>query len=61
MASKRQGKKKGRLSIRLRDEQFVVDVHAFAARHNTNVTALVESHLVRLLEEERGIMELEQG
>ncbi len=53
--------KRGRLNLRLRDEQLVKDVHAFAQRHNTNVTALVETFFVKLLDDERGIMELEQG
>lgn len=61
MASKQQGKKKGRLSLRLRDEKFVEDMHAYAKRHDTNVTKLVETYFAGLLEEERGIMELEQG
>lgn len=64
MASREQqgdGRKGGRLSLRLRDEDFVRDVHDYAKRHNTTTTALVEDFLAKLLEAERGIVKLEQG
>jgi hypothetical protein len=65
MASKRSGEggggKKGRLSLRLRDDTFVRDVHAFAERNHTSVTALVEAYLAQLLESERNIIKVEQG
>ena len=56
--------KSGRLSLRLRDPAFVKDVRAYAKRHHTTVTSLVELYFERLLQEEAGttvIVEAEQG
>lgn len=63
MANGRRAKnrKTGRLNLRLRDEAFVEQVHAYAERHGTKVTALVEGFLVKLLESERNVIEVEQG
>jgi hypothetical protein len=68
MASKRKAKKEaadelsrtGRLHIRVRDDEERAAFHAYALRHSTSITALVTTHLRKLLAEEYGLHDVEQ-
>ena len=52
MAAKKKSKKGGRLHLRINAE-LAEEMHAYAERHSTNLTSIVTSYFLNLLDAEK--------